>query len=393
MLLKKKIYLLIFLICHTHFCLSQEGIIPGAERTNEYFSILKNKKIAIVANPTSLIKDVHLVDSLLRAGMDIKCVFAPEHGFRGEAEAGASIKDSRDVSTGISVISLYGKHKKPTKDDLKDVEIVVFDIQDVGARFYTYISTLQYVMEACALYKIPVLILDRPNPNGYYVDGPVLDTAFSSFVGMNPIPVVHGLTMAEYGLMLNGENWLSDNVRCELSYVKVANYSHQLLYDLPVSPSPNLPNMSSVYLYPSLCFFEGTDVSLGRGTPHPFQIIGKPGLKKGNYTFTPEKIKGKAENPLHQGKLCTGYDLREFGEKYMSSSGELYIYWLIELYRISENKASFFNSFFDKLAGTDKLRIQIINNVPEEEIRNSWIDDLNAFKMKRKKYLLYRDFE
>jgi uncharacterized protein YbbC (DUF1343 family) len=372
---------------------AQSRIIPGAERTTEYFPLIKGKPIAIVANQTSTIGKVHLVDSLHRSGFNIKCVLAPEHGFRGDAEAGETVNNSKDLQTGISVVSLYGLHKKPTAEDLEGVKMVLFDVQDVGARFYTYISTLQYVMEACADLNIPVMVLDRPNPNGFYVDGPVLDTAFASFVGMNPVPVVHGLTIAEYALMLNGENWLKSKHKCELFYIKVQNWNHKMLYDLPVPPSPNLPDMSAVYLYPSLCFFEGTDLSIGRGTEYPFQVIGKPGLKKGNMKFTPKSIAGKANKPLYENVECTGYDLREFGDQYMSSAGQLYIYWLLELYHLSENKEKFFNSFFDTLAGSDMLRKQIISNTSEEEIRNSWQPGLQDFKIKRKKYLLYEDFE
>jgi len=371
----------------------QVRIITAAERTTEYFPMLKGKHIAVVANQTSLIGKTHLVDSLNNSGFDIQCVFAPEHGFRGEAEAGEHVSSSRDKKTGIPVISLYGKHKKPTYEDLKGIDFLIFDIQDVGARFYTYISTLQYVMEACADAGIPVLVLDRPNPNGFYVDGPVLDTAFSSFVGMNPIPVIHGLTMAEYALMMKGEGWIKSIKKCELYYVKVVNWNHKVLYDLPVPPSPNLPNMSSIYLYPSLCFFEGTDISVGRGTAFPFQVIGKPGLTKGSFKFTPKSITGKAVKPLYENEICSGYDLREFGTSYMSNAGLLYIYWLIELYNQSDNKDRFFNNFFDTLAGTDKFRKQIISKTPEEEIRNSWQKDLEDFKIKRRKYLLYEDYE
>ncbi|MEP7263907.1 MAG: DUF1343 domain-containing protein [Bacteroidota bacterium] len=370
-----------------------QKIETGAERTMEYFPLLKNKKIAVVANQTSIIGKVHLVDSLVAAGMKIKCVFAPEHGFRGEAEAGEHVADSKDKKTGLPIVSLYGAHKKPDEKDLSGVDIVVFDIQDVGVRFYTYISTLQYVMEVCAEKNIPVLVLDRPDPNGFYVDGPVLDTSYASFVGMNPIPVVHGLTVAEYALMLNGEGWLSKGKKCELFYVKVKNWNHKVLYDLPVAPSPNLPNMAAVYLYPSLCFFEGTDISVGRGTEYPFQVIGKPGLKKGAFRFVPRKIAGKAVNPLYENVECNGYDLREFGMQYMSSAGQLYIYWLLELYRISDNKEKYFIPFFDKLAGSDLLRKQIESNVSEEEIRNSWQQGIEEFKVKRKRYLLYDDFE
>lgn len=387
------LFTLQFVFLYNSDVLSQVNVITGAERTSEYFPLIKNEAIAIVANQTSTIGSTHLVDSLYNSGFNIKCVFAPEHGFRGEAEAGEHVNSSKDKRTGIPLVSLYGSHKKPTAADLSGVTMVVFDIQDVGARFYTYISTLQYVMEACADQKIPVLVLDRPNPNGFYVDGPVLDTAYASFVGMQPIPIVHGLTIAEYALMLNGEDWLKSKRKCELHYVKNQNWNHKVLYDLPIPPSPNLPNMSSVYLYPSICLFEGTEISLGRGTEYPFQVIGRPGLSKGNIKFTPKSIPGKAVKPLYENLECSGYDLREFGEQYMSSAGHIYIYWLLELYNDAEDKEKFFTDFFDTLAGGSSLRNQIINNVPEEEIRNSWQSGLEDFRMKRKKYLLYDDFE
>ncbi len=368
----------------------EEKIIVGAERMNEYLPLLRNKNIAVVANQTSMVGKTHLVDTLLRTGIKIKCVFAPEHGFRGEAEAGAAIKSGTDAKTKLPIISLYGKHEKPTDEDLKDVDFVVFDIQDVGARFYTYISTLQYVMEACAQKKIPVLVLDRPNPNGFYVDGPVLDKKFASFVGMNPIPVVHGLTVAEYALMLNGEHWLADSLKCDLFYVKSLNWDHSKYYELPVKPSPNLPNITSVYLYPSLCLFEGTKVSVGRGTDYPFQVIGFPGCSKGTFQFTPKSKAGAAAKPMYEGVECSGFDLRTFGDTYIKASHQIYLFWLIGMYQC--DSTNFFNPFFDKLAGTDQLRKQIQAGMSEEEIRNSWQPALDNYILIRKRYLLYKDF-
>lgn len=363
----------------------------GAEQTDKYFALLKDKTVGLVVNPTSVIGSTHLVDSLKSAGIKIKAVFAPEHGFRGNQEAGAYIKSGIDEKTKLPVISLYGDNKKPTQQNLSGIDIMLFDIQDVGARFYTYISTLHYIMEACAESKIPLLVLDRPNPNGFYVDGPVLDTKFKSFVGMHPVPVVHGMTVAEYAQMINGERWLPDSLQCELFIIECKGYDHKTLYSLPIKPSPNLPTMASIYLYPSLCFFEGTDISVGRGTDKPFQIIGKPGFTKGNYQFTPQPVKGAAENPKHNGKTCQGVDLTDFGNSYMPIHGALYLTWLVDFYKDDTNKTIFFNSFFDKLAGTDQLRKQIIAGKTEQQIRNSWEPKLTQYKQMRKKYLLYKE--
>lgn len=371
----------------------EKEITVGAELTSLYLPVLKNKTIAIVANQTSLIKQTHLVDSLKSLGIKIKCVFAPEHGFRGNAADGEQINNSSDEKTGIPLISLYGTHLKPTKEDLQNIEYVVFDIQDVGARFYTYISTLQYVMEACAENKIPLLLLDRPNPNGYYVDGPVLEKKYSSFVGMQPIPVVYGLTVGEYAQMLLGEKWLRDSLQCELKIIKCKNYDHRSFYKLPANPSPNLPNMCAVYLYPSLCFFEGTMVSVGRGTPYPFQVVGYPDFKDGDFSFMPKSIAGKTINPPYENLECKGFDLREFGEEYVKNYRSLYLFWLKAFYDSAPDKTKFFTSFFDKLAGTDKLQQQIKDGWSEEKIKKSWEGDLNKFKIIRKKYLLYDDFD
>ncbi len=368
-------------------------IIVGAEQLSEYLPLLKGKGVGIIANPTSQVGKRHLVDTLKSLGVQIKVVFAPEHGFRGEAEAGEDVKGGVDKKSGLKVISLYGDHKKPRPEDLDDVDILLFDIQDVGARFYTYISTLQYVMEAAAQKNIPLLILDRPNPHGYYIDGPVLKPEFKSFVGMQPVPVVHGMTMCEYASMLNGEKWLEGGVQCELICIKMKGWDHHSYYSLPVKPSPNLPNMTSIHLYPSLCFFEGTVVSIGRGTKYPFQIIGYPDKPTGDFVFTPKSIAGLSKNPPYEGKACKGFNLNDFGNDVAKDAGQIFINWLIQSYQEAPDSAHFFNDFFDKLAGTDQLRAQIRAGWPEEQIRNSWGEDLEQFTKIRKKYLLYKDFQ
>ncbi len=375
-----------------HLSVEAPIIKTGADQTDLYLPLLKGKKIALVVNPTSLIYKTHLVDSLLHSGIKIKCVFAPEHGFRGDAEAGGIVANTIDEKTKLPIISLYGKNQKPTADNLKGVDYVVFDIQDVGARFYTYISTLEYVMDACAENNIKLIVLDRPNPNGFYVDGPVLDKKFQSFVGRQSVPVVYGLTIGEYAKMLNGEGWLDSKKKCLLTVIPCYNYNHNSFYDLPVKPSPNLPNMNAIYLYPSLCFFEGTVVSVGRGTGKPFQIIGLPDSTIKGYSFTPVKIPHVAENPPYENIKCYGMDLSKnaFGVK---TTKQLELKWLIGFYNNSSDKSKFFNSFFDKLAGNDTLRKQIEANVSETDIRNSWQADLDKYKTIRKKYLLYADFE
>jgi uncharacterized protein YbbC (DUF1343 family) len=363
----------------------------GAEQTNAYLPLLKGKTVALVVNQTSVIKGVHIVDSLKSLGISIKAIFAPEHGFRGNAEAGAHIKSGVDAKTKLPVLSLYGSKKKPSKQDLKGIDIVIFDIQDVGARFYTYISTLHYIMEACAENKLPLLILDRPNPNGHYADGPILDPKFKSFVGMHPVPVVHGMTVAEYAQMINGEKWLPNKTQCELFIIECKNYDHKTFYTLPIKPSPNLPTMEAIYLYPSLCFFEGTDISVGRGTDKPFEVVGRPGFEKGTYEFTPKAIKGVSENPKYKGQKCKGVKLTDFGSSYMPIHSALYLTWLLDFYKESPNKEKFFTPFFDKLAGTDQLRKQIIAQKTIEEIRKSWEPALSSYKQMRRKYLLYKE--
>lgn len=374
------------------------AIITGAEQTEKYLPYLSGKRIGMVVNPTSIIGNTTIVDSLKSLGVNIVKIFGPEHGFRGDASAGAKVDDSIDQKTGIPAISLYGKHHKPDPEDMKDIDLMIFDIQDVGVRFYTYINTLQYVMEACAENGKELIILDRPNPNGFYVDGPILDPKLKSGVGINPIPIVHGLTVAEYAQMLNGEGWLANGVKCKLNIIKVAKYVHSLPYKLPVKPSPNLNTQQSILLYPSLCLFEGTIISQGRGTNFPFTVLGNPDLKgKYKFFFTPKSIKGMSETPLHQDQNCYGIDLRKYSTYKFRDTGKINLSWLIELYNTYPYKEKFFDykqsnqmSNFDKLAGTEDLRKQIIAGKSEEEIRLSWEPGLSQYKIMRKKYLLYR---
>ncbi len=369
----------------------------GANQTELYLPLLKGKKIGIVANQTSVIyrkqraksleprRYAHLVDSLISLRVDVKKVYAPEHGFRGTADAGELIKDGKDLKTGLPIISLYGDNKKPKPEQLQGIDIMIFDIQDVGARFYTYISSLHYVMEACAEAKIPLLILDRPNPNGHYIDGPVLEMEHSSFVGIHPIPVVHGMTIGEYAKMINGEKWLMNGIKCELTVIPIKNYTHQTSYSLPIKPSPNLPNDTAINLYPSLCFFEGTNVSVGRGTNKQFQVYGSPYLFKDYYAFkfVPQPNEG-AKTPPHKGQMCYGTDLSN-----SDILESVNLKWLIEAYNHTVDKKIFFNEFFTKLAGTKKLRQQIEQGLSETDIRATWQKDLQTFKTTREKYLLY----
>ena len=374
----KQIFLLFNLLLSV---LSYSQIKVAAERTKAYLPLLEDNKIAIVGNQTSMIKNTHLVDSLISLEVDVIKVFSPEHGFRGKADAGAKIEDGIDVKTGIPIISLYGKNKKPSSRQLEKIDVLLFDIQDVGARFYTYISTLHYVMEAAGEHNIKVIILDRPNPNGHYIDGPIREDGFESFVGMHPIPIVHGMTIGEYAKMINGENWISN--KCDLKVIEMENYTHDTHYDLPIKPSPNLPNSKSINLYPSLCLFEGTNISIGRGTDYPFQHFGAPYLES-NYSFTPKSGEG-SKYPKHKNIECFGTDLR-FQDNYLT---DINLNWIINSYNNCPYKEKFFTNFFDKLAGTDKLRLQIIDGKTEKEITGSWIEGLDKFKLTRKKYLLY----
>lgn len=365
-----------------------ENLKTGAENTGAYLPLVYGKSVAIVANQTSMIGDRHLVDVLLNNKVEVAKVFSPEHGFRGQASAGEKVNSSKDSKTGLPIISLYGKNKKPTKAQLDDVDIVIFDIQDVGARFYTYISTLSYVMEACAENQKKLIVLDRPNPNGYYIDGPVLKPGYESFVGLHPVPVVYGMTIGEYAQMVNGEGWLKQGRKCLLEVVRCSGYNHETAYHLPIPPSPNLPNKWAVSLYPSLCFFEGTTVSVGRGTTKPFQQIGAPYFTEGSNYFTPISNPA-AKFPKHEGKKCRGFYLGDFAEYYVDGLGELYLYWLVETYKLAPNKEVFFTNFFDKLAGSDQLRKQVIEGKSVDEIKISWKKDLDTFKQIRSKYLLY----
>ena len=367
------------------------SVITGAERVAVYQPKLKGKRVALVVNQTSMIKDKHLVDSLLKLGIDIKVVFAPEHGFRGKADAGEKVSDFRDPGTGLPIISLYGKKKKPSTADLANIDIVVFDIQDVGVRFYTYISTLHYIMEACAEQKKPLIVLDRPNPNAYYVDGPMLDSAYTSFIGMHAVPVVYGMTIGEYAQMINGEGWLPLKSRCSLTIIECKNYNHNTYYELPVKPSPNLPNIRSVLLYPSICFFEGTTLSLGRGTNKQFQVIGHPKLIS-DFSFIPEPNEGAQDPPL-KGQMCYGSDLSTVTTGSIIHAKKLNISYLIDYYKkMSAVNEKFFldNNFIDKLAGSDKLRKQISSGMSEDEIRKTWKSGLESFAEIRSKYLIYR---
>ena len=368
-------------------------IITGADRIPLYFNYIKAKNIGMVVNQTSVIgtRQTTTVDSLLTLGIGIKKIFGPEHGFRGNASNGAVVGDDVDAKTGLPVISLYGKHYKPTPADLKGLDVLIFDIQDVGARFYTYISTLHYVMEACAENNIELMVLDRPNPNGLTVDGPILDTPYKSFVGMHRIPIAHGMTIAEYAQMINGEGWLNKGIKCKLKVIKMANYSHSTPYKLPVNPSPNLNTYQSILLYPSVCLFEGTTLSLGRGTMEPFQVVGHPSLKgKYAYSFKPVSIPGMSEDPPQKNMICYGIDLKNYNADSLRKTGKINLSWLIKMYKDFPDKAKFFNAYFTKLAGTEALRKQIEQGKTEQQIRGSWEPGLSRFKITRKKYLLYQ---
>lgn len=372
----------LLLLCFLQWSCAQPSLQTGAQQTERYIPLLQGKNIGLVGNQSSLLGSTHLVDSLLGLQLPLVKVFSPEHGFRGTADAGAKVENSHDELTGLPIISLYGSNKKPTAQQLAGLDILLFDIQDVGARFYTYISTLHYVMEAAAEQGIPVVVLDRPNPNGHYVDGPVLDTAYSSFVGMHPVPLVHGMTIGEYAQMINGQRWLKGGITCHLTVISMLNYNRQIPYDLVVKPSPNLPNAQAVNLYPSLCLFEGTSVSVGRGTSLPFQHYGAPYLKS-QYFFLPQSGPG-AKYPKHQGQRCYGKNLTDH-----PPLQQLELSFLIEAYQQCPQKDDFFNSFFDKLAGNSTLRQHIQEGKTAQDIRQSWAKDLNQFKQMRKRYLLY----
>ncbi|MCG9791837.1 exo-beta-N-acetylmuramidase NamZ family protein [Flavobacterium algicola] len=364
---------------------SVESFKTGADNYENYLPLLKNKKVGIVTNQTGILSSkIHLVDFLLEKQVDIQTIYAPEHGFRGTADAGEHIIDDKDTKTGLKIISLYGENRKPKPQQLENIDIMIFDLQDVGARFYTYISTLHYVMEACAENNIQLIVLDRPNPNGGIVDGPVLEKAYSSFVGMHPIPVLHGMTIGEYAQMIKGEKWLKNNIKCNLTVIPCVGYNHQKPYSLLVKPSPNLPNDQAINLYASLCLFEGTNVSVGRGTETQFQIYGSPFLPKTDFHFTPKPNFG-AKDPLYNGKTCYGEDLTNYKKLH-----QLELKWIISAYKLSSDKSNFFNSFFTKLSGTKQLQEQITKGIPESVIREGWKKGLEEFKKTRTKYLLYK---
>ena len=370
-------------------CAQQNSLKTGADQPEVYLPLLNNKTIALVINQTSIVNKESLADFLLSKNIKVKAIFAPEHGFRGDADAGETIKNSIDLKTGLPVVSIYGKNKKPTAQQLSGIDIVIFDIQDVGCRFYTYISTLHYVMEACAENGKKLIILDRPNPNGDYCDGPVLKPGFKSFVGMDPIPVVHGCSIGELAQMINGEGWLNNGVKTELQVVPVKNYSHNTKYDLPVKPSPNLPNYLSVRLYPSLCFFEATAVSVGRGTDFPFQVLGYPDKYFGDFNFMPKSIKGMELNPLHKNVTCYGIDFRE-----IQAAPRFTLSYFIDWYKKFEDKSKFLTreQWFNTLMGNDTVLRLIKDGKTEEEIRQSWQNELENYKVMRKKYLIYPEF-
>lgn len=368
----------------------KSNILPAADRPNLYLPLLRDKKVGLVINQTSRVGDQHLLDFLLDEKIAVQKLFAPEHGFRGKADAGEKINSEVDEKTGLEIVSLYGKNKKPKVSDLKELDVVIFDIQDVGVRFYTYLSTLHYVMEACAENNIPLIVLDRPNPNGHYIDGPIMEEEHMSFVGLHPVPIVYGMTIGEYGKMINGEAWLKDGVQCDLKVIPIKNYIHSASYDLPVKPSPNLPNRRSILLYPSLCFFEGTTFSIGRGTIMPFQLLGHPRWMQSSFAFTPKSGPG-AKYPKHENKTCGGLRISTPVAK-LEKLKKVDLSYLINAYALAEaNDFDFFNdnNFFEKLTGTDQLRKQLKEGVPEEQIRESWKKGLHEFRKVRARYLIY----
>jgi len=382
----KNTFLFWLVLCMT--ALTAMGqVMPAASNTAMYLPKLKGKKIGVVAHQASLLTDAgeqkHLVDLLLENKINVVGVFAPEHGFRGTADAGEKVADGKDAKTQLPIYSLYGKNRKPSATQLQGIDLMVFDLQDVGVRFFTYLSTLHYVMEACVEAGIPLLVLDRPNPNSHYVDGPVLSLEHQSFVGMHPVPIVYGMTIGEYAKMIHGEGWLNTNKPCELEVVPLLNYTHNTPYELPIRPSPNLPNAQAVALYPSLCLLEPTVISVGRGTDQQFQLFGHPAFSNYNYSFTPQPNFG-AKNPKHKGVLCNGVDLTE-----QAKPIRIELQWLIEAYANFPEKEAFFLNGFEHISGVSSLRNQIIEGATETEIRNSWAPDLEKFKKLRTQYLLY----
>lgn len=380
-----KITVLFFLLLGRQIlCIAQTQIVPGAAQWESYIKILGKENIGVVAHQASLVNHkTHLIDTLLSLEVNITKVFAPEHGFRGDADAGESVADQKDLKTGLPILSLYGSNKKPSEESLEGINIMLFDLQDVGVRFYTYLSTLHYVMEACAENGIPLIILDRPNPNAHYTDGPILEEDCKSFVGMHPVPIVSGMTIGEYAKMINGEGWLSDGIQCDLRVVPLKNYTHQTTYEIPLRPSPNLPNAHSIALYPSLCLLEPTVISVGRGTEMQFQIYGHPQLPETNFSFTPRPNYG-SKNPKLKDQLCHGVDLRNF-----ERPKKIELQWLIQAHRDFPDKEHFFKKGFYRIAGNKKLQKQLAQGMNEKQIRKTWEKDLEKFKKTRKKYLIY----
>lgn len=366
--------------------IGKEQYVSAAMQLDDYLPLIEGKRVGVVGNQTSIIGETHLVDTLLSLGINVRKIYTPEHGFRGTADAGAKVNSGKDEKTGLPIVSLYGKNKKPTAEMLQGIDVILFDLQDVGVRFYTYISTMSYVMEAAAENHIPVIVLDRPNPNGFYVDGPVLRTENKSFVGMHEVPAVYGMTIGEYAMMVNGEGWLKDRVTCDLTVIPIKEYNRNAIYELPVKPSPNLPNWESVYLYPTLCFFEGTNVSVGRGTDTPFQIYGHPDMR-GDFAFTPQSTSG-ASKPLFEGQRCRGEILVEYAHDYAINSKQLQLEWIIDAYQQLKDKG-FFKDYFRLLSGNKQMQRDIESGKSADEIRASWQNDLGAFKTLRAKYLLY----
>ena len=396
--------LFVFILMLLAFCVSgyssskTEKIITGAEQTDEYLPYLKNKRVGILANQTSIVGDRHLVDFLLSKGINIVKVFGPEHGFRGNASAGVEVNDEKDSATGIKIISLYGKKRKPSREDMSDVDVMIYDVQDVGVRFYTNINALRDLMESCAEFNKELIILDRPNPNGYLIDGPILDMDLKSGIGQFPVPIAHGMTIAEFAQMINGEGWMENNLKARLKIVKIKNYTHDTEYVLPVKPSPNLNTQQSIMLYPSTCLFEGTSLNHGRGTYSPFAVFGSPLLKdKYSFSYTPVSIPGMSETPLYMNEVCYGLDLRNYDVKQLRKSKKLNLKWMMELYKNYPEKEKFFDrslsreiNDIDRLAGTRDFKEQIISGKSEEEIRKTWEPGLANFKKMRRKYLLYK---
>ena len=388
--MKKILFIVILAFITLHCQAKQSRVIVGAEQTNDYLPILKNKRIAVFSNHTGMVGNKHLLDVLLENKINVVAIFSPEHGFRGNADAGEHVSSSVDQKTGVPILSLYdGQLGKPSEDSMRKFDLLIVDIQDVGLRFYTYYASMVRLMDACAEYNRKMLILDRPNPNGHYVDGPILDMKYKSGVGWLPIPVVHGMTLGELALMVNGERWLPASRICDITVIKCKNYTHQTMYQLPISPSPNLPNMKAVYLYPSICYFEATPVSLGRGTQLPFQVYGHPNMTGYNYSFTPQSTSG-AKNPPQLGRLCHGVNLSELSEEEIRKKG-VDLSYLIDAYRNLNMDDYFFRPFFERLIGTDYVRKMIEQGKDADEIKAMWKEDVEKFKVQRRPYLLYEE--